>query len=78
MVYFKYKTYTNVLGGLTFFRCFINQLSESEESEGEAGSTTENKAAPSSGRKYVPPKIAPVHYGNALRLFKHFFFVSLP
>ncbi|XP_077951792.1 neuroguidin isoform X1 [Gasterosteus aculeatus] len=40
----------------------ISKLSESEESEGEAGSTTENKAAPSSGRKYVPPKIAPVHY----------------
>ncbi|MED6276890.1 hypothetical protein CHARACLAT_007484 [Characodon lateralis] len=41
----------------------INKLSESEDSEGE-----ENKAAPgkkaahSSGRKYVPPKIAPVHY----------------
>ncbi|XP_037311174.1 neuroguidin [Pungitius pungitius] len=40
----------------------ISKLSESEESEGEAGDKTENKAAPSSGKKYVPPKIAPVHY----------------
>ncbi|KAL6098033.1 ngdn [Pungitius sinensis] len=40
----------------------ISKLSESEESEGEAGDKTENKAAHSSGKKYVPPKIAPVHY----------------
>nr|ACQ58363.1 Neuroguidin [Anoplopoma fimbria] len=40
----------------------ISKLSESEESEDEADNTTEKKAAHSSGRKYVPPKIAPVHY----------------
>ncbi|XP_056289995.1 neuroguidin [Pseudoliparis swirei] len=40
----------------------LSKLSESEESEGEAEDKTEKKAAHSSGRKYVPPKIAPVHY----------------
>ncbi|XP_036934983.1 neuroguidin [Acanthopagrus latus] len=40
----------------------ISKLSESEESEGEAETKTEKKAAHSSGRKYVPPKIAAVHY----------------
>ncbi|XP_068565580.1 neuroguidin [Cebidichthys violaceus] len=40
----------------------ISKLSGSEESEGEAENTAEKKAAHSSGRKYVPPKIAPVHY----------------
>ncbi|XP_030253698.1 neuroguidin isoform X1 [Sparus aurata] len=40
----------------------ISKLSESEESEGEDESKTEKKAAHSSGRKYVPPKIAAVHY----------------
>nr|XP_046227062.1 neuroguidin [Scatophagus argus] len=40
----------------------ISKLSESEESEGEA----EKKAAPSSGKKYVPPKIAAVHYDGDL------------
>ncbi|KAM7390696.1 hypothetical protein PAMA_008740 [Pampus argenteus] len=42
----------------------ISKLSESEESEGEAENTaaSEKKAAHSSGKKYVPPKIAPVHY----------------
>ncbi|XP_059182757.1 neuroguidin [Centropristis striata] len=44
----------------------LSKLSESEESEGEAESQTEKKAAPSSGRKYVPPKIAPVHYDGDL------------
>ncbi|KAM3593680.1 uncharacterized protein V6R79_019028 [Siganus canaliculatus] len=40
----------------------ISKISESEESEDEAETTTEKKAAHSSGRKYVPPKIAAVHY----------------
>ncbi|XP_044033284.1 neuroguidin isoform X2 [Siniperca chuatsi] len=42
----------------------ISKLSESEESEGEADNKTasEKKVAHSSGRKYVPPKIAAVHY----------------
>ncbi|KAM8823176.1 neuroguidin [Spinachia spinachia] len=40
----------------------ISKLSDSEESEDEAGVKMENKAAHPSGRKYVPPKIAPVHY----------------
>ncbi|KAI3355130.1 hypothetical protein L3Q82_018002 [Scortum barcoo] len=42
----------------------ISKLSESEESEGEAEDKTasQKKAAHSSGRKYVPPKIAAVHY----------------
>ncbi|XP_051267474.1 neuroguidin isoform X2 [Dicentrarchus labrax] len=40
----------------------ISKLSESEESEGEAENKAEKKAAHSSGRKYVPPKIAAVHY----------------
>lgn len=45
----------------------IKQLSESEESEDEAQTkaTLDKKAAHSSGKKYVPPKIAPVHYGKA-------------
>ncbi|XP_070784332.1 neuroguidin [Enoplosus armatus] len=46
----------------------ISKLSESEESEGEADNKTasEKKAAHSSGRKYVPPKIAAVHYDGDL------------
>ncbi|XP_038581231.1 neuroguidin [Micropterus salmoides] len=42
----------------------ISKLSESEESEGEDDNkmATEKKAAHPSGRKYVPPKIAAVHY----------------
>uniref|UniRef100_A0A3B5LA96 Neuroguidin, EIF4E binding protein n=1 Tax=Xiphophorus couchianus TaxID=32473 RepID=A0A3B5LA96_9TELE len=43
---------------------FISKLSESEDSEGETKNkaASDKKAAHSSGRKYVPPKIAPVHY----------------
>uniref|UniRef100_A0A3Q3W5K8 Neuroguidin n=1 Tax=Mola mola TaxID=94237 RepID=A0A3Q3W5K8_MOLML len=40
----------------------ISKLGESGGSEGEAESMMEKKAAHSSGRKYVPPKIAAVHY----------------
>ncbi|KAG7216771.1 hypothetical protein INR49_021169 [Caranx melampygus] len=42
----------------------LSKLDESEESEDEAETTaaSEKRAAHSSGRKYVPPKIAPVHY----------------
>ncbi|CAK6951930.1 neuroguidin [Scomber scombrus] len=42
----------------------ISKLSESEESEGDADNKadSEKRAAHSSGRRYVPPKIAPVHY----------------
>ncbi|XP_022624844.1 neuroguidin [Seriola dumerili] len=42
----------------------ISKLDESEESEDEAEmkAASEKRAAHSSGRKYVPPKIAPVHY----------------
>ncbi|XP_068438088.1 neuroguidin [Clinocottus analis] len=40
----------------------LSKLSESEESEDDAENNTEKKAAHSSGKKYVPPKIAPVHY----------------
>lgn len=42
----------------------ISKLNESEESEGEAENkaASEKRAAHSSGRKYVPPKIAAVHY----------------
>ncbi|XP_029934713.1 neuroguidin [Myripristis murdjan] len=42
----------------------VSKLSESEGSEDEAGTkaVSEKKAAPSSGRKYVPPRIAPMHY----------------
>lgn len=57
---------------LAFF-VLSKQLSESEESEGEAENKKEKKAALSSGRKYIPPKIAAVHYGNVWT----FFFVSL-
>ncbi|XP_040910297.1 neuroguidin [Toxotes jaculatrix] len=41
-----------------------SKLNESEESEDEAESSTasDRRAAHSSGKKYVPPKIAPVHY----------------
>lgn len=48
------------------FASSINQLSESEESEdeGEEKAASEKKAAHSSGKKYVPPKIAPMHYGK--------------
>lgn len=52
---------------------FIYQLGESEESEGEADNKMEKKAAHSSGRKYVPPKIAAVHYGNDLYLIVFIF-----
>lgn len=53
-------------------------MGESEESEDEAENKTasEKKAAHSSGRKYVPPKIAAVHYGNVMCLVKQLF-VSL-
>ncbi|XP_071341892.1 neuroguidin [Trachinotus anak] len=42
----------------------ISKLNESEESEDEAEmkAAAEKRGAHSSGRKYVPPKIAPVHY----------------
>uniref|UniRef100_A0A1A7XCB9 Neuroguidin, EIF4E binding protein n=1 Tax=Iconisemion striatum TaxID=60296 RepID=A0A1A7XCB9_9TELE len=42
----------------------VSKLGESEESEDEAGDKSANdvKAAHSSGKKYIPPKIAPVHY----------------
>ncbi|AWP20859.1 putative neuroguidin [Scophthalmus maximus] len=42
----------------------ISKLNDSEGSEDEAEGTaaSETGAAHSSGRKYVPPKIAPVHY----------------
>ncbi|XP_072234267.1 neuroguidin [Leuresthes tenuis] len=42
----------------------VSKLSGSEESgdEEESKAASEKKAAHSSGRKYVPPKIAPVHY----------------
>ncbi|XP_029954923.1 neuroguidin-like [Salarias fasciatus] len=42
----------------------ISKLSDSEESEDEDKNKddSEKKAAPSSGRKYIPPKIAPMHY----------------
>lgn len=45
----------------------LNQLSESEESDAEEKKT--EKAAPSGGRKYIPPKIAPMHYGKVTFLF---------
>uniref|UniRef100_A0A096M6B7 Neuroguidin, EIF4E binding protein n=1 Tax=Poecilia formosa TaxID=48698 RepID=A0A096M6B7_POEFO len=43
---------------------FISKLSESEDSEDETKNkaASDKKATHSSGRKYVPPKIAPVHY----------------
>lgn len=45
------------------------QLSESEsEDETENEAASEKKAAHSSGKKYIPPKIAPVHYGNVTGL----------
>ncbi|XP_034027237.1 neuroguidin [Thalassophryne amazonica] len=46
----------------------ISKLSESGESEDEAEDkgATDNKAASSSGKKYVPPKIVPVHYDGDL------------
>lgn len=53
---------------LAFF-VLSKQLSESEESEGEAENQKEKKAALSSGRKYIPPKIAAVHYGNVWTFF---------
>lgn len=43
-------------------RLVLNQLSESEESDVEE--KTEKKTAPSGGRLYIPPKIAPMHYGS--------------
>ncbi|XP_053268444.1 neuroguidin [Pleuronectes platessa] len=47
---------------------FTSKLNESEESEGEGDSTkvSEKTAADSGGRKYIPPKIAPVHYDGDL------------
>lgn len=45
------------------------QLSESEsEDETEKEAASEKKVAHSSGKKYIPPKIAPVHYGNVTGL----------
>ncbi|KAM9712495.1 neuroguidin [Menidia menidia] len=41
----------------------ISKLSESDESgEEDENEASQKKAAHSSGKKYVPPKIAPVHY----------------
>ncbi|KAJ8010553.1 hypothetical protein DPEC_G00076280 [Dallia pectoralis] len=42
----------------------VSKLSESEESEddGEETAAGTEKKVPSSGKKYVPPKIAPMHY----------------
>ncbi|KAG7526367.1 hypothetical protein JOB18_039440 [Solea senegalensis] len=42
----------------------ISKLNESEDSEDEAegNAGSEKKAAHSSGKKYIPPKIAPMHY----------------
>ncbi|XP_063339785.1 neuroguidin [Pelmatolapia mariae] len=41
----------------------VSKLSESEsEDETENKAASEKKAAHSSGKKYIPPKIAPVHY----------------
>ena len=53
----------------------IKKLNESEESEDEAEgkAASEKRAAHSSGKKYVPPRIAPVHYGNDVCLFKQVF-----
>ncbi|XP_062235941.1 neuroguidin [Platichthys flesus] len=47
---------------------FASKLNESEESEGEGNTTkvSEKTAADSGGRKYIPPKIAPVHYDGDL------------
>lgn len=49
------------------------QLSESEESEDEAlnKAASDKKAAPSGGKKYVPPRIAPMHYGNDSSCIKY-------
>lgn len=47
----------------------VSKLSESEESEDEDGNQAASKSktpAPSSGRKYVPPRIAPMHYDGDL------------
>nr|XP_020466149.1 neuroguidin [Monopterus albus] len=46
----------------------INKLNESEESEDEAKrkASSERKAPHAPGKKYVPPKIAPVHYDGDL------------
>ncbi|XP_062335477.1 neuroguidin isoform X2 [Osmerus eperlanus] len=46
----------------------ISKLSESEDSGEDTGTKTEEfgKKAPSSDRKYVPPKIAPMHYEGDL------------
>ncbi|XP_069007530.1 neuroguidin [Embiotoca jacksoni] len=45
----------------------LSKLSESEsETEEENNSASEKKAAHSSGKKYVPPKIAPMHYDGDL------------
>ncbi|KPP61158.1 hypothetical protein Z043_120776 [Scleropages formosus] len=43
----------------------ISKLSESEESEDEGGAAAErsgSKAPPGASKKYIPPRIAPVHY----------------
>lgn len=58
------------------FPSFINQLSDSEESEGEAEKNAEKKGAHPSERKYVPPKIAAVHYGNVIFVLEMFFIVG--
>lgn len=62
----------------SIFASPINQLSESEESEDEAETkaASNKKAAHSSGRKYVPPKIAPVHYGKVVYPFTAFCFFA--
>uniref|UniRef100_A0A3Q4I8W1 Neuroguidin, EIF4E binding protein n=1 Tax=Neolamprologus brichardi TaxID=32507 RepID=A0A3Q4I8W1_NEOBR len=47
----------------------VSKLSESEsEDETENKAASDKKAAHSSGKKYIPPKIAPVHYGNVTGL----------
>lgn len=52
--------------------CFTTQLNESDESEGEDEEKAQKKAGQSSSRKYVPPKIAAVHYGNIICHSKQF------
>uniref|UniRef100_A0A3P9C100 Neuroguidin, EIF4E binding protein n=1 Tax=Maylandia zebra TaxID=106582 RepID=A0A3P9C100_9CICH len=54
---------TAVTGSLDKCLFVFLQLSESEsEDETENEAASEKKAAHSSGKKYIPPKIAPVHY----------------
>lgn len=52
----------------------LNQLSESEESDEEENKTGK-KVAPSSGRKYIPPKIAPMHYGSYFPVLISYYFI---